>query len=81
MLTMKLKSVVLGDFNLDVDVMITVTIATDSWDSLSGKPDPLIGLGASRDLQKKKQKKKHFIRLDTVPIHRNYKSTQNTCIK
>lgn len=76
---MKLKSVVLGDFNLDVDVMITVTITTDSWDSLSGKPDPLIGLGASRDLQKNNNK--HFIRLDTVPIHRNYKSTKNTCIK
>lgn len=48
---MTFKSVILGYFNLEVNVMITKSIATNSGDSLSRKPDLLIVLDASRDLQ------------------------------
>ena len=41
----------LGDSDFDVDVVISVTIATDPCDALPREEDPLVCLDPSRDLQ------------------------------
>lgn len=44
------ESVLLGNFDLDVDVVIAVSIATDPRDAFTRKTDPMVGLGSRWDL-------------------------------
>lgn len=45
------KSVLLGDFDLDVDVVIAVPVTTDPRDTFTRETDPLIRLNSSWDLR------------------------------
>lgn len=45
----------LGDFYLDMDVMISKAIATDTSNSFSSKTDPLVCLDSCWNLSKKIQ--------------------------
>lgn len=46
--------VLLGHFNLDVDVMVSEAVAADASDTLARQTDPLVGLDSRRDLRRKK---------------------------
>lgn len=44
--------VLLGNFNLDVDVMVSKAVAADASDTFARQTDPLVGLDSCRDLSR-----------------------------
>ncbi len=51
----------LWDFDLNVDVVVTITVATDPWNTFTREPDPLVGLDPRWDLQKHSLSEKLFL--------------------